>query len=256
MSKLKTSWFSDRLQKEVTVVRWGEMGTPVLFFPTAAADAEECERFHMVSALGDLLEANRIKLYSVDSVAGQAWLTEDNSSDSAARVQDRFDNFIYHEVVPAIRQDCNDPEIEIVTTGPSIGAFNAAACLCRHPDVFSTAICMSGTYDLSKFLKGPVTEEYFRSSPLHFLPEMPEGEYANRLRERFLLITHGQGRWEEPAQSWRLAEALGARGVPNRVDAWGTEYDHDWPTWREMLPQFLDELVAPAVTSTGDSEES
>ena len=35
MSRLKTSWYSDRLEKEVTVVRWGEIGTPVLFFPTA-----------------------------------------------------------------------------------------------------------------------------------------------------------------------------------------------------------------------------
>ena len=105
MSKLKTSWFSDRLQKEVTVVRWGEVGTPVLFFPTAAADAEECERFHMVSVLGPLLEAGRVKLYSVDSVAGRAWLTEDNDTANASRVQNQYDGFLRHELVPAIRQD-------------------------------------------------------------------------------------------------------------------------------------------------------
>ena len=63
------------------------------------------------------------------------------------------------------------------------------------------------------------------------------------LRRRFVLLAHGDGRWEEPAQSWRTAEALGARGVPNRVDAWGERYDHDWPTWREMLPKYLDELL-------------
>jgi len=243
MSKLKTSWFSHRLGRDVDVVRWGEVGTPVLFFPTAAADAEECERFHMVSVLSDLLAAQRIKLYSVDSVAGQAWLSEDNSTSSAARIQDAFDAFVYHELVPAIRQDCGDDGIEIIATGPSIGAFNALAAVCRHPDVFSKAICMSGTYDLSKFLKGPSTPEYVRSSPLHFVPSMPEDEHMQRLRERFILITHGDGRWEEPAQSWRIAEVLGAKGIPNRVDAWGTDYAHDWPTWREMLPKYLDELL-------------
>jgi len=243
MTKLKTSWHSDRLDKEVNVIRWGETGVPVLFFPTAAADAEECERFHMVSSLKDLLTAGRIKLYSVDSVAGSAWLKEDNSSGAAAHVQNCFDAFIYHELVPAIRSDCRDPEIEIIATGPSIGAFNAVAAVCRHPDAFSTAICMSGTYDLSKFLEGPVTREYHDSSPLHFVPDMAEGHWMNRLRERFILITHGQGRWEEPAQSWRIAEVLGARGIPNRVDAWGEEWDHDWPTWRVMLPKYLDELV-------------
>ena len=60
MSKLKTSWHSERLGRSATVTRWGEVGTPVLFFPTAAADAEECERFLMVDALSDRLAAVRV----------------------------------------------------------------------------------------------------------------------------------------------------------------------------------------------------
>jgi len=42
------------------------------------------------------------------------------------------------------------------------------------------------------------------------------------------------------------ANALGKVGVPNRVDSWGEDYDHDWPTWREQLPKYLEELL-PAV---------
>jgi esterase/lipase superfamily enzyme len=38
--------------------------------------------------------------------------------------------------------------------------------------------------------------------------------------------------------------------VPNRVDAWGKEWRHDWVTWRKMLPQFLGELL-PAKAATG-----
>jgi len=243
MSKLKTSWFSDRLQRDVTVCRWGEVGDPVLFFPTAAADAEECERFRMLDVLAPLLEAERIKLYSVDSVAGQVWLKDTNDSAAGARAQNLYDAFVINELVPAIRQDCSSEDIEIVATGPSIGAFNALAAVCRHPDVFRAAICMSGTYTLSKFLEGPVTHDYYESSPLHFVPELPEGPHLDQLRKRFVLLTHGDGRWEEPTQSWRVADVLGARAIPNRVDAWGEEFDHDWPTWREMLPKYLEELV-------------
>ena len=86
MPKLKTSWFSQRLGQDVTVTRWGEHGTPVLFFPTAAADAEEVERFLMVRALAPLLDAGRIKLYSVDTVAGQALLSG-KSAHEIGRVQ-------------------------------------------------------------------------------------------------------------------------------------------------------------------------
>jgi esterase/lipase superfamily enzyme len=158
-------------------------------------------------------------------------------------MQNRFDAFIYHELVPAIRSDCRDEEIEIVAAGASIGAFNALAAVCRHPDVFSHAVCMSGTYDPGRFLKGEPTLDYHYSSPLHFLPTLEEGPHLAKLRERFVLLTHGTGRWEDPQNSWRVADVLGARGVPNRVDEWGPEWDHDWPAWRKMLPQYLDELL-------------
>jgi esterase/lipase superfamily enzyme len=31
--------------------------------------------------------------------------------------------------------------------------------------------------------------------------------------------------------------------VPNRVDNWGPQWAHDWPTWHHMLPQYLRELT-------------
>ena len=40
-----------------------------------------------------------------------------------------------------------------------------------------------------------------------------------------------------------IADVLGAKGIPNRVDPWGREWDHDWPSWRAMLPRYLDELL-------------
>ncbi len=241
MTKLKTSWFSHRLGQDVTVTRWGDIGTPVLFFPTAAADAEEVERFQMVAALEPLLAAGRIKLYSVDSVAGKALLSGKTPAD-VARVQTQYDAFAYHELVPAIRKDCHSPALEIVVTGPSIGAFNALSMICRHPDVFSKAICMSGTYDITKWMNKEVPSDHYFASPLHFLPGLGEGEQLARLRQRFVLLTHGTGRAEEPQQSWRVADALGKKGVPNRVDTWD-DWAHDWPTWREMLPKYLGEMV-------------
>ena len=243
MSKQSSTWRSDRVGREVTLVRWGEIGKPVLLFPTAAGDAEECERFHVVDVLAPLLEAGRIKLYSVDSVPGMVWLQEDDSTARGGWIQDRFDAFVHQEVVPAIRSDCRSSDVEIVAAGASIGAFNALAVLCRHPDVFSHAVCLSGTYDVMKFLKGEMTGELWQSSPLHFLPDLEEGARLDALRSRFVLLAHGEGRWEEPAQSWRVANVLGRKGIPNRVDSWGKEWDHDWPTWRKMLPQYLEEFA-------------
>ncbi len=241
--KERTSWHSDRLGGDVGVVRWGEVGTPVLIFPTAGGDAEEIERFHVISALSDLLADGRLKVYSCDSVAGRALATSEGSPRHRGRVQDAFQEFVFHEVVPAIRADCQDESVEIVTAGASIGAFNALAHLVRYPHVFSKALCMSGTFDLSKFIKdGDPGPEFRSSSPVHYAEHL-DGEHLEKLRTRFALFASGEGKAEDIGESWRAAEALGAKGIPNRVDSWGPEWDHDWPLWRKMLPQYLAEMV-------------
>ncbi|MEZ5962717.1 MAG: alpha/beta hydrolase-fold protein [Planctomycetota bacterium] len=247
MSKHKVSWHSHRVNRDITVVRWGVMGTPVLLYPTAGGDAEEVERFHMIDALSDLLAAGRIKVYSLDSLAARQWLTDGRVTPLAGRVHNEFHECLMHEIVPFIRNDCGgDGNRDIVTAGASIGAFNALASVCRHPEVFSLAICLSGTYDLTKFLQGPVDAGFWRASPLHFLPSQPEGQLLQRLRQRYVLLVHGEGRAESPEESWKVAHCLGAKGVPNRVVSWGQDWAHDWVTWRRMLPQYLGELVGAA----------
>ena len=240
-------WYSPRLEQDVSVVRWGSYGQPVLVFPTAGGDAEEIERMRLIDALGDLIGGGRIKVYSCDSVAGRAMVNEQGSPRHRTWLLNQFHQFVMHEVVSAIRADCQSDSIGIVATGSSIGAFNALAVLCRFPQVFTHAICMSGTYDVTRFFDGEFNEELYFSSPLHFLPEL-EGPHLDQLRERFVVLASGEGAWEDIGQSWAAAQVLGSKGVPNRVDPWGTDYEHNWPTWRAMLPHYLDQLVGGAAT--------
>jgi esterase/lipase superfamily enzyme len=241
--KQNARWRSERLGEEVSVVRWGAFGMPVLLFPTAGGDAEEIERFHVIGALRPLLDSGAIKVYSCDSVAGQWLVSGQGSVADRCRIQDRFHEFVRHEVVPAIRADCRTPDIEIVTAGSSIGAFHALATLCRYPDVFAQAICLSGTYDLTRFLHGEPTADFYRASPLHFLPGL-EGRHLDAIRRRFVILASGEGRAESIGESWHAAHVLGSKGIPNRVDSWGAEWHHDWPTWRAMLPQYLGAAAA------------
>lgn len=240
--KETSRWYSHRVAQDVQLVRWGHIGTPVLLFPTAGGDAEEVERFHLIGALGPLIDAGRIKVYSTDSLAGRAWFSGEHSAEYCSKLQNAFDAMIYNEITPAIRNDCQSDDIEIIAAGASIGAFNSVATVCRHPDAYRMAIAMSGTFDLSKYLQGEFYEDFYFSSPLHYLPNL-SGPQLQRLRERFILLPTGEGRWEDIGESWRIANLLGRKGVPNRVDSWGPNYDHDWITWREMLPKYLDEFA-------------
>lgn len=235
-------WYSPNVEQEVQLVRWGHMGTPVLLFPTAGGDAEEIERFHLIRVLQPLLDAGRIKIYSTDSVAGKAWFSGEHSAEYCSRLQNCFDSLIYEEITPAIRKDCQTGDIEIIAAGASIGAFNAVATVCRHPDAYKLAIAMSGTFDLSKYLEGSFNQDFYFSSPLHYLPRL-EGAQLELLRKRLILLPTGEGDYEDIGQSWRIARVLGAKNIPNRVDPWGSNYHHDWVTWREMLPKYLAEYA-------------
>ena len=73
--------------------------------------------------------------------------------------------------------------------------------------------------------------------------ESVDGPHLEKLRSRFVLFASGEGEAEDIGESWRAANVLGSRGIPNRVDSWGTDRNHDWPLWREMLPKYLEELT-------------
>jgi esterase/lipase superfamily enzyme len=243
VTKTVSRWYSERLGQEITLARWGHWGQPVLVFPTAGGDAEEIERMHLIGALAPLIDAGRIKVYSCDSLAGRALASRTGSVEYRCALLNRFGEYVAQEVVPAIRTDCSDGGAEVWAAGASIGAFNAVAMACRFPHLFRGAVGMSGSYDIEELMGFKGTEDYYFAAPMSFLPNLGEGAMLDALRRRFILLVYGQGRWESPEESWRMANVLGSRGVPNRVDAWGPEYDHDWPSWRAMLPKYLDELV-------------
>ena len=240
--KLVERWHSSRVHSNVTVARWGHFGRPVIVFPTAGGDAEEIERMRLVDACGELLEAGRVKLYSCDSVAGAVLLRGDGSPGYRAALLNAFHGFVREELVPAIRLDCQSPDITVMTTGASIGAFNAVAALCRFPDVVTHAIGLSGTYDISRFIGGDGGMDLYFATPLYFVPGL-DGPHLDVLRRRFAILASGEGAWENIGESWRMADVLGRKGIPNRVDPWGPDYEHDWGTWRRMLPAYLNELT-------------
>ena len=242
--KQASSWYSARVEQEISLVRWGHWGQPVLIFPTAGGDAEEIERMHLVGALMPLIEAGRIKVYSCDNLAGRAFAARTGSVEYRCALLNRFQECVAEEVVPAIRADCRDAGAEVVAAGASLGAFMAVAVACRYPWAFRAAVGMSGSYDLERVFEFQGTEDYYFATPMSFLPNLAAGRCSTCCAgaSSSSPMAAAAGRTPTTAGGW--PGVLGAKGIPNRVDPWGPEYDHDWPTWRQMLPLYLDDLVA------------
>jgi esterase/lipase superfamily enzyme len=225
MQKQAWTWTTPRLTAPARLARWGHFGTPVLIFPTAGGDFEEIERFHLIGALGGLIDQGKMKAYSVDGLAVRAWLSARVPSRDDARVLESYDSFLYEDVLRLIREDCQDPRIEPVLAGASLGASLALATLCRHPDVFRSAIAVSGLYDWDRSWLGSLT-----------------GQPLERLRRRPIVLGCGEGNYEDPSESRRVSEMLGAKGVSCRLSLWPTR-DHTWSTWCEMVPRLLAESL-------------
>ncbi|MDO5739447.1 MAG: alpha/beta hydrolase-fold protein [Ornithinimicrobium sp.] len=237
--KAVETWFSPRMQQNISLARWGHGGVPVLVLPTAGGDAEEIERHKLVRVLDDLIQPGHIRLYSCDSLAGKAMMQGHGDVAYRCRLLNQFHQAIAHEVMPAIRADSGH-ELAVVA-GSSIGAFNSVALITRFPHLFRLAIAMSGTYEIERFIGG-YADDLFYASPKRFLPGM-SGPSLERIRSRFVLLASGTGAWENIEESWQMADILGAQSIPNRVDDWGPDYEHEWPTWWAMLPQYLRELL-------------
>ena len=57
---------------------------------------------------------------------------------------------------------------------------------------------------------------------------------------RHIHILTGSGDHEDPSAARKFSEILYNKGIDNEISIWGSEWKHDWPTWRAMLPLFID----------------
>ena len=66
MNRRTSNWHSSYFEHDIRVACWGHWGQPVLLYPTAGGDGEECERFLMIRALEPLIEEGRIKVLKAE----------------------------------------------------------------------------------------------------------------------------------------------------------------------------------------------
>ncbi len=234
------NWFSPRLNKNMEVAVYGHFGFSLLMLPTAAADYLEYERFQLIDALRPAIEAGKIKVFSINSINSEAWLNNRMHPRHKAIRHQQFNAYVENEVVPFIHTHTSD-QTPIITTGASLGALHAANMFFRRPDLFAGTIAMSGVYDLTAYTKGYYDEDVYFNSPCHYIPNLSDDHILSRLRNsKHIHILSGSGDYEDPEASRNLSGLLAGKGIPHELDVWGPDMRHDWPTWRAMLPYYIE----------------
>ena len=241
MQRVIDVWRSPSLNRQMEIVTYGDYGFPLLLFPTAAADFLEYERFQLIDAIQDLIEAGRVKVFSINSINRDSWLNKQVHPHEKGIRQAQYNQYISREVVPFIWNSCRG-RVGIITAGASLGAFHCANQLFRRPDLFEGMIAMSGSYDIRGYYDGDYYDDnVYYNNPVDYLPNLGGHDLWLLQQKRHIHIVTGQGNYENPDASRRLAGILRQKGIPHELDLWGYDMPHDWPTWRDMMRYYLRE---------------
>jgi esterase/lipase superfamily enzyme len=233
-------WYSPSLNKNMEIAMYGSYGHALLMLPTAAADFLEYERFQLIDAISGPINSGKFKVFSINSINSESWLNKNMHPRHKSIRHQQFNEYVYKEVVPFIKTHTSSVT-PIYVTGASLGALHSANLYFKRPDLLDGVIAMSGVYDLQTYTDGYYDEDVYFNSPIAYLPNMNDDYFLPRLRHaNHIHILTGSGAYESPEASQRFSEVLSSKGIPHELDIWGPDMRHDWPTWRAMLPHYLE----------------
>jgi esterase/lipase superfamily enzyme len=227
------------------VLIYGHYGRPLVAFPSQQGNVHDWEANGMIGAIGELIEAGRVKVYCVASFDSGSWFSG-AELEEAARRHSRYEDWLVNQVTPFIHEDCGGAR-EILLAGASFGAYHSANLALRRADLFPVGICMSGVYDVTVTGGGERGMETYFHNPMDYVSNL-HGEHLDWLRSQVnLLLVCGQGMWEDTTgaleSTKRFAGVLAGKGIRHELDLWGHDVPHDWPSWQRQIAHHLPRFV-------------
>ncbi len=232
-------WYSPSLHKDMPIVSYGHYGFALLLVPTAAADFLEYERFQLIDSLAPYINGGRLRVFSVDSVNNESWLNKNMQPWDKATRHEQWNQYIFNEVIPYIK-NTTSASTAIIVSGASFGALHSMNLFLKRPDLINGVIAMSGVYDLTYYSDGYIDGNVYFNSPMHYMPNLTDHIILHTIRQSdHIHLLTGSGAYEDSRAGGEFAKILYNKGIQYTFQNWGENYKHDWPTWRDMLPNVL-----------------
>ncbi len=239
MERLIHTIYSKSLNREMDIAVYGHFGLALLLFPTFTDDFLENEKHGLVQSIDQYIKSGKIKVFTISGVNSESWLNDELPVEQKSEMHFKYNNFITEEMVPFIIKECGGV-VPIITCGASMGAYHAANKYFRRPDMFLGTIALSGNYNLEAFSGGIHDENCYFNSPIHYLPNLTDNYWLSFLMSRHhVYIITGEREGENPDATRHLQHILDSKNIPNNTEYWGTEFGHNWDTWKEMLKNIV-----------------
>ena len=232
-------WHSPRLGWDMGVAVFGHWGPPLLAFPTSHGDEWELERQGLIEAIGEFIDAGRVKVFCVGSNNLDAFLNREAHPFHRSWRQRMFDEYIRQEAIPFVFAHCASEGLPVGAFGASLGAYHAVNTLLRYPDVVKRCYALSGIYDLRRFMDGLYDDNFYFQNPSDYAANLEDPWARGHLGTCEIRLATGSGPFEESRHAYAFSGVLARRGIRHHLDDWGARGGHDWPYWKEMLREYL-----------------
>jgi esterase/lipase superfamily enzyme len=234
---------SPHLGRRVHLWAFGEVGRPLIVFPSNAGVAHEWQRAGMIDALGPLLAQGRIKIYCPETNVSRSFTGEGSLEERMAHHR-AYERFVMETLVPFIRQDCRSPDMPMVATGCSMGALYSSLFVLKYPDTFRRGLLLSGRYRTSKLFDYRANDDVYFNDPLAFLPNLSGHALDHVRRHAHLTVVVGRGAHEHGCitETAELARWLHVKQIPNHIAFWGEDSSHTYDWWSRQARHYLAQL--------------
>jgi esterase/lipase superfamily enzyme len=234
---------SPALGRRAHVWCFGQIGMPLVVFPSNAGVAHEWQQSGMIEALGPLMAQGRMKIYCPETNVSRTFSGEGSLEERLAHHQ-AYERFVMETLVPFIQEDCRSRELPLVATGCSVGALYASLFVLKYPETFSRALCLSGRYRASTFFGAPDHPDIYFNDPLAFVPNLGGAALERVRRNAHLTVVVGRGAHEHGCipETAELGHWLKNKSIPHHLAFWGQDSAHTYPWWQKQAYHYLRQI--------------
>ena len=224
---------------------YGQNGKACLVFPCQNGRFYEWEDRGMFRILELWIEAGQIQFVCVDSIDAQSW-SSDADIRHRAYMHEQWTKYIMQELLPSASEKMQYYG-KWMTTGCSMGGFQATNMYFRFPDTFDQLLSLSGVFDLAPFIAGGVIDEnVYQNDPCQYMANLDVNhEFIAKYNQSQAYFVVGQGDWEFQclADLRKLMNILMDKNIHANYVFLDQSHVHDWPCWQEYIVELIPKML-------------
>jgi len=215
---------------------FGHGGHPLILFPTSHGRYYENKDFKLVDSVAQYIDSGMITVYCPDTFNPQSWYNKNIHPADRVKSHLGYENLVIYDIIPIAKQQTGSDKVAVA--GCSFGGYNALNLAFRYPQLVSYLFSLSGAFNIKQFLDGYYDDNCYFNNPPDYIRNLNDENILNQIRQIGIIL--GVGEIDAcKDENFEMSNVLNEKGINHWMDFRLGE-EHDWPSWRRWLPQYVE----------------